>query len=351
MAKPIYNENEKRWTLRITKNGVTHKFTSRLQGQAGKRAVLAASREYQEHGTRNATVSEIRAEWLDSIAARLGEKSVSYSQAESLTRLFVLPVLGKRRIRDIKLKEWQNIINNARPKNGTGELSKKYLSNLRSQINLFLKYAYENEYIDPLRGSLYVPAGHPTIGKNVLTLDDVRRLLEPSDEFYHPCWCLMVLTGARPGEIYGLKKTDFDGLNLTIRRSINARGQITEGKNKNAKRTIPLNPVAREIIIEAIAKNEYLKSPWIFPNKSGGRCYPQTAAKAWRRFAAERNLPGSPYCLRHTFVSLVKNTMPDALLKSLVGHSSQMDTVGVYGHKMPDDDRQAVRIISEAFGQ
>ena len=351
VATPIYNEKESRWVLRVTRSGVTHKFTSRLQGNAGKRAVLAAAREYTAHGTRNATVNEIRREWLDSIITRLGADSVSYAQAESLTRLFVCPRLGSRRIRDVKLREWQECINKARPAKGTGQLSKKYLSNLKSQINLLIKYAYENEYTDPLRGSLYIPQGSPTVGKEILNPEQVRELLKPSDCFYWGAWCIMLLCGCRPGEVWGLKNSDYDGLTLTVRRSVNARGKITPGKNKNAHRVIPLHPLARQIIDETIKRNEYLKTPWIFPGKSGGRCYPQTAAKEWRVFAASRGLPGSPYCLRHTFVSMVKNTMPDSLLKQVIGHSSFTPSVDIYGHKMNGDDEKALSYIVDAFGQ
>lgn len=349
MASAIWNSKEERWTLRVTVNGHTKKFTSKTPGMAGKRKVLAAAREYCAHGSNCSTVADVRAEWLETIAARLGPDSVPYTQAESLTRLFVLPRVGHFRIADVKLKDWQNCINQAKPASGSGVLSKKYLSNLRSQINLLARYAFENEYCEPLRGSLYVPAGHPVIGKEILTPEQVRELLKPSECFYWPAFCIMLLTGMRPGEVYGLKIEDFDGLNVTIRRAINARGKITPGKNRNAARTVPLHPFARQIITDTIKRNEYLKTPWIFPGKSGGRCYPQTAAKAWREFAAARNLPGSPYCLRHTFVSMVKNTMPESLLRAIVGHSAQMDTLGTYGHKMPGDDRQTLEIIEQAF--
>lgn len=349
MATPIYNEKEKRWVLRITRNGKTHKFTSTAPGMAGKRAVLAASREFSAHGSRNSTVADIRAEWLESVADRLGVRSVPYVQGESLTRLYVLPRVGSRRIRDLKLRDWQDCINNAAPVSGSGQLSKKYLSNLRAQINLLINYAYENEYTEPLRGSLYVPQGRPVVGKDILTPDDIRALLAPSDAWYWPAWCLMLLTGCRPGEVYGLKVEDFDGLTISIKRSVNARGRITPGKNKNARRVIPLHPLAREIIEKTIERNKYLNTPWLFPGKSGGRCYPQTASKEWRTFAASRGLPGSPYCLRHTFVSMVKNTMPDSLLKNIVGHSSATPTTSIYGHKLTTDDAVALGFIVEAF--
>lgn len=350
MAQVIWNENERRWTLRVTRNGKTHKFTSREPGQKGKRAVIKAAREFSAHGTTRATVEDVRDEWLASIAARLGADSVPYSQAESLTRLYVLPRLGNWQITDVKLRDWQDCINLAKPCKGRGVLSKKYLSNLRAQINLLTRYAYENEYTEPLRGQLYIPSDHPVVGKEILNPDQVRRMLEPSDCWYWSAWCLMLLTGMRPGEVYGLKVGDFDGVNITVRRAINARGKITQGKNKNARRTIPLHPIARKLITDTIERNEYLRTEWIFPGKSGGKCYPQTAAKEWRVFAKSRDLPGSPYCLRHTFVSMVKNTMPESLLKSLVGHSAQMDTLGVYGHRMPGDEREMLQAIERSFG-
>lgn len=349
MATPIWNEKEQRWTLRVTKNGRERKFTSVKQGNAGKRAVLAAARDFQSHGSSSATVNQIREMWLDDIKARLGESSTPYQHARTLTKNYVIPRLGKRRIRDITLREWQECINQAKPVKGSGDLSKKYLSNLRSQINLLVKFAYENEYCDPLRGSLYVPAGHPVVGKGILTPEDVKRLLEPSDEFYWPAWCTMVLTGMRPGEVYGLKESDFDGMTLTIRRSINDRGEITEGKNKNARRTVPLHPFVRELIQQTIERNKILHTEWIFPNRNGDHCRPGSVIKEWHRFAEERNIPGTPYSLRHTFVSMVKTTMPEPLLKALVGHSTSMDTFGVYGHAMPGDDEKMISAITASF--
>ena len=350
MATPIWNDKEKRWTLRVTVNGTTHKFTSRTEGLAGKRKVLAAARDFGHYGTKNITVRDVRDDWLRNIELRLGKDSVSYMQAESLSRLFILPKLGKRRIRDVKLRDWQQIINEAKPQDKKkGSLSKKYLSNLRANINLLIKYAYENEYTEPLRGSLYIPAGHPVVGKEVLTPDDVKKLLDPSDNWYWPAWVLMVLTGMRPGEVYGLQNDDFDGMTLTIRRAVNEQRKITEGKNRNARRTVPLHPFARKLIQDTIERNEPLHTVWIFPNKKGQRCNPHGVRKAWTSFAKSRGIPGTPYSLRHTFVSMVKSTMPEPLLKALVGHSAQMDTIGIYGHHLDRDDVAAVGYIEEVF--
>ena len=350
-ASPIWNSKEQRWTLRVTVNGVVHKFTSVKKGESGKRAVLKSARAYGHHGSKNPTVSEIREEWLEEIEMKFGRYSESYRQAESLSRLFIIPKLGKMRIFDVKMKDWQRCINEAMPKKGKEPLSKKYLSNIRANINLLIKYAYENEYTDPLRGSLYVPVGHPTVGKEILDPDAVKRLLEPSEEWYWGAWVLMVLTGCRPGEIYGLQKGDYNGMTITIRRAINDQGRITEGKNRNAQRIIPLHAFARDLINKTIERNDEIfgGSKWIFCDTKGAMCSPHNVRKRWTKFAADRHIPGTPYSLRHTFVSMVKTTMPEPLLKALVGHSAQMDTIGVYGHHLDRDDQEAVGYIQEVF--
>ena len=42
------------------------------------------------------------------------------------------------------------------------------------------------------------------------------------------------------------------------------------------------------------------------------------------------------YELRHTFVSIAK-VLPAGEVKSWVGHSSNMDTFGIYAHALRDD--------------
>ena len=65
----------------------------------------------------------------------------------------------------------------------------------------------------------------------------------------------------------------------------------------------------------------------------------------------QRGLPGSAYSLRHTFITMMKNVMPEQMIKDIVGHAVSMDTFGTYGHILNDETRQAAEIISLTFGQ
>ena len=46
----------------------------------------------------------------------------------------------------------------------------------------------------------------------------------------------------------------------------------------------------------------------------------------------------------------MKNVMPEAMIKDIVGHSTSMDTFGTYGHILSGDARQAAEIIDLTLG-
>ena len=161
----------------------------------------------------------------------------------------------------------------------------------------------------------------------------------------------MAITGLRPGECLGLQLEDLDDDCVHIRRAVNTRNFITEGKNKNARRVVPIGGTAKKILQETIQRNEdnRLRTNWIFCSPDGSQGNQRTMKNQWNRLKAQRDLPGTLYSLRHTFVSLVKNVLPEAAIKSYVGHSESMPTLSVYGHEMNDDRRQTAQIIDLTF--
>ena len=72
----------------------------------------------------------------------------------------------------------------------------------------------------------------------------------------------------------------------------------------------------------------------------------------WNKLKEERELPPdvSVYSLRHTFISMMKNVMPEQTLKDIVGHSVSMSTFETYGHFIKDEDKRAAEVIDLTFG-
>lgn len=352
MATPVWIDNEKRWSLRCQVKGIQRRFTSSKPGISGKKEVLKKYRAFMFGETYETLIfSEAWARFLDYIIDKNG-KTESYINLEKYGRLYILPRLQKKMLNTIGLSDFQQCISKARrTSGGNAPLSRRTLRNLKATIMQFIHFAVNNGYMDPLRGQLYIPAAAPSTERVILQPSDISRLFagSSSDNWYINIFRFALVTGLRTGEVLGIQNGDIKDNVLTINRAINCRNVITEGKNPNARRRIYLNKIARQIISENQFRNGRLLTPWVFCSKTGGPLSQSTLRNAWLKLAAERNLPGCPYSLRHTFISLLKNEMPEAMLKSIVGHSASMDTYGIYGHVVNGEMEQASRIIDINF--
>lgn len=341
----------KRWRIQIQKEGKRYSFSSSLPGNKGRKDCIEKyERWYYEGGDGSKTVERVCREFLDDLSQRRGRDSEAYIQNERYIRLYILPKCRSRKMSNMTLREWQSIINTA---SGTKKpLSHKTLQNLRGIISSLVKFGYADYQCELLRGELYIPLGHSKKEKEILQPEDIKRLFEPSDKWYHPLFCFLILTGLRPSEGLGLQLSDIKGDRAYINRGVNARGKITSLKNDNAKRMIPLGSLARQIITETVARNnrKNLNTPWIFCDKYGGPGSQSTMRNNWLDLKKERSLPGTIYGLRHTFISMMKTNLAEQTIKDIVGHSASMTTFETYGHFVEGEDKRAAKIIDLTYG-
>lgn len=341
-----------RWRIQARKDGRRFSFSSSLPGTKGRKEVLKKYDQwYYGEASGEKTVGRVAEEFLSDVKARRGAESPAYEQYERYIRLYIAPKCEQRKICKMTLRDWQNVINEASGRNKA--LSEKTLKNLRGIIMGIIKFGYEDYQCEMPRGDLYIPKGHFKKEKEMLQKDDVRRLLEPSELWYHPLFCFLCVTGMRPGEALGLTVDDVKSSDrVIIRRSINSRGQITEGKNENARRMIPIGELAGSILRYTIERNEEmnLDTKWIFCSPDGSQGNQSTMRNHWNALKKERDLPGSVYSLRHTFISFMKNVLPIEVIKDIVGHSASMQTTLVYGHILDDESRKAAEVIDLTFG-
>ena len=349
--KPTWTGN--RWRIQARKDGKRYSFSSSIPGIKGrKECQLKYDNWYYGEASGEKTVGQICKEFLNDVKARRGDNSPAYEQYETYIRLYIAPVCSSKKICKMTLRDWQNVINGATGQNKP--LSDKTLRNLRGIIMGIVKFAYEDYQCEPLRGSLYIPKGHPIREKEILQKEDVRKLFEPSPLWYHPLFCFLALTGMRPSEALGIKIGDLKGDRVYIQRGVTARRKISEGKNKNARRMVPIGSLANSIIKSTIERNERynLHTEWVFCSSDGTPGNQTRMRKQWAKLKAERGLPNGAtvYSLRHTFISLMKNVMPEQMIKDIVGHSVSMPTFKTYGHLLSDEPRQAAEIIDLSFG-
>lgn len=339
--------NGKRWRIDVQKDGTRKSFYSSKPGRVGQREANAKADAWLDDGiaAKAPRVSEACGPWLREVQQTTS--NTNYRPLESRWRIWVLPVIGCKRVNALTDQDLQNVINRAH----TAGKSRKTLKNLSADMRAFCKYCRKSKVSRYLPEDIKIPAGSRYKGKNVLQPSDLLKLFNIDtttyrgktvrDDFIN-AYRFQVLTGLRPGELVGLRWTDIHGNTVQVVRSISVDGEETQGKNQNAVRAFVVSAMARRVLDEQRQQTGGEESVFCITSE---RYY----YHRWRVYCETNGLaPCSPYELRHTFVSVVK-TLPAGEIKPLVGHSEDMDTFGVYGHTLTGDAENTAQAVNGVF--
>lgn len=353
----IWHEKYNRWQANVWINGKPKSFYSSTPGRAGKKECEAKAAKWADAGaTKDAKLSQIYDEYL--VHVERTSQSANYIKTESYGRIYIKPILGGKKFSTIKPRDWQRVIDRQHERG----LSKKTLTNLRGTMRTFVKWAKSQEYIC---GDVIVdipktaPKGQrkvasPAAIKAVFEVDTVTKWRKQIPEWWVHAYRFIIVNGLRRGECAGIRDEDVQDGVLTIRRSINSLGEITEGKTENAQRRIGLPAIAVQIIEQQrrMKRDAGVVSPWLFCGRDGEPMDTNALYKEWHEFYGKQlGISCTLHELRHTFFSAVKSKMPLALLQSTFGHSEDTDSYGIYGHEFDDDLKQAATIVDEVFSK
>lgn len=368
----VWLEKQQRWQIKVQKDGVRRTFTSAKPGRTGQREANRKADLWLDEGISSTTkrCSELWEEFLISVKATAGSSYVE--QVEKFGRNYILPVIGVRRIGDLSAGMLQDVLNRAYKegclnpdgkRKSAGNLSRKTLQGIRGVEMAFVKWARQHQYTS-LRpeDEVVVPKGARTKGKRILQPDSLRILLSTdtrvirgkveTDENIH-AYRLAVMTGLRPGELLGLRVGDVAGNRLHLSRAINTLNEETSGKNENALRVLILHPLAvaelkAQLQQRAFEEGGLTEDDPIFLLRNEQSLY-----NYWRLYQRCNGIdpPISLYELRHTFVSMVEDTVSPAQLRRMVGHSRSMDTYGWYSHAVEGRANAAALAVSAALAE
>ena len=218
---------------------------------------------------------------------------------------------------------------------------------------------YGKTYIDynPLRDAKRPRGKGNTEEKKIkiLTPTQIKALLGGvEDQKYKTLIQLAVMSGARQGELLGLKWPDVDWENsqIYIQRSFN-KGSFYSTKTQTSKRRIDLGPAMMTELKRwrlACPKN---RLQLVFPNESGNPINYSNAVNRYFKPALEKaGLPSIRWHdLRHTFASLLIHQGENIkYIQSQLGHSSPTVTLNVYAHLMnPVNQASACRLENTIF--
>jgi integrase len=222
-----------------------------------------------------------------------------------------------------------------------------------------MAYAVRHKYIDynPVRDAERPrDNGKERSEIKVLKPIEIQALLEAvTEQEYKVLFLLAIMSGARQGELLGLKWGDLSfGTNqIHIQRTF-TKGRFFDTKTRSSRRKIDLSP---KVMLEL--KKWKLACPpseldLIFPNNSGNPMnYSNMVKRYFINGLRQAKLPKIRFHdLRHTYSSLlIEQGENIKYIQSQLGHSSPMVTLNVYAHLMQTVNQEAsCRLENRIFG-
>ncbi len=299
--------------------------------------------------------------WLDQWGAAAvpdllaGGQTAYAGYVERVLRLHLIPHLRGLRLAastpaDID-RAWQDLLARG--------LARKYVTNIRGVAHLAGVEAMRRGYLDrdviglsrlPRRRSNDRQPARPEI----LTPDEATRLATWCIDHLNddgPPWPLATLialeTGARRGEVLGLRWSDFDpdASLLTIARQVaqatGPRGTTTTVKGlkmEAAGRTITIGPRLADALRRHRRRTGGVGGRYLLADTDGGHLCPDTMSTQVPRVALSAGIARrvTPHMLRHTHVSLLLAAgLADVAIAARVGHSTTATTRNIYAHALP----------------
>ncbi len=354
----VWLEKYGRWQINVQKDGIRKTFSSSIPGRNGQREANRKADDWLDDNIDNASVrcDRLYDAWIEELKVTTSRSY--WEQYAMYGRTRIIPEIGRMKIDRLTEQHLQNVINTGY-KDG---LAKKTLQNIKGCMTAFVKWCRKNKATTLFVENLTIPRNAEVGERSILQPEDLAVLFRTDEnedhgklvqDTYINAYRLEVVTGLRPGEIIGLRRSDIKGDRITIRHSINAYHEETKGKNTNARRVIALTPIAALILAdqEKLRQQNDYKSDYVFPNELDDFIRPQTYRRRWQRYCKHNKITmTTPYELRHTFVSMMKN-LPEGTLKQLVGHSRSMDTYGVYSHEMQDENKRTAAMLQDVLSE
>ncbi len=281
----------------------------------------------------------------------------------------IKPYLGDKQIQDITDMDVKNMLN---------EESKIHVTStvlhIKADITSMLEKAAEKKLLltNPAKNIPIVEGQKETRSKRELTDEEIYWFMLgvqekcPKDMLVFQ---LLLTTGARIGEIAGLKWRDFNEdfsyvtINRTVIRVQNEDEWIVttnQPKTKASVRTLPIVPELRPEIqswksrLQLIAKQfdtTLTDDDFVFYNRKKDRVYDEGHFKSeieiilgYLKNEYNIDIPHfSPHHFRHTFTTkAIRNNMSMEILKNLLGHSDYRTISKVYAHTSQKDKMDAV---------
>jgi len=244
----------------------------------------------------------------------------------------VLPALGAIKVADVTFSDIDGLHRKI-TKNGRPIRANRVVALLSKMFALSIRWQMRTD--NPAKGIERNPENKRTrylSGEEILKLTEALGKIE--DQQAANVVRLLLLTGARSGEVMGAKWEDLD-----LEAGVWTKpGSTTKQKTEHR---VPLSAPARQLLSELAGADA---TGYVFPGRSGG--HRKTIRKAWEDLCKATGIAGArAHDLRHTFAShLASGGSSLPIIGALLGHT-QAQTTMRYAHLLDDPLRAATERV------
>ncbi|MBU4173333.1 MAG: site-specific integrase [Actinobacteria bacterium] len=220
----------------------------------------------------------------------------------------------------------------------------KSLTVLKMILKDALRWKYlHDDFLDDIKK---ITVNRPEM--QFLNLQEIDRFLAAASPNYHALFATAIYSGARQGELIGLRRCNVDLKNAGIRicEAYYEKYGYDQPKSDAGKRIIKISPRLVSILKEHLERVDGGPEDLVFQNKEGRHINPQNMIV--REFHPALERAGVKRIRfhdgRHTYGGLLaSNSFPLKFIQRQMGHASIVTTLDLYGHLIPE--------VVERFGE
>jgi integrase len=268
----------------------------------------------------------------------------------SISRIYIIPTIGKYRLDEVSGRVPQLMIN-AMQQRG---LSRKTIKNAMSQLSAMLKAARGWGYVAAKLDweTLFIPVQDAEKEVRCFTPDEAQRLFDAAPEPWNVCFACMAYLGLRSGEALALTwpNVDFENAVLRVRQST-WYGRILAVKSRTSRRDLPLPEALAAMLAVYRTRWRPNDQDLLFANRRGGAIGAQYVRRKVLHPIRDRlGIPrGAFHAFRHGHATIMfsEGANPKVVQDSM-GHSDIKTTMR-YTHAISNDRREAVERATQVF--
>lgn len=305
--------------------------------------------EYQE--IPDISFKDFSAKFIEAHASRVREQTLA--MYEGHLRRTAIPFFDKRRLKSIRAVDIEAYLSYLKKLGTSPATSAKQLRTLKMLLKKAVQWGYLTKS----------PAEHipmPRVPKqemNYLNPTDIEKLIANTNERYRCLITTACYTGMRQGELLGLQwgDVDFEGKRIFVRRTLQ-KGKFYEPKTKYSRRSVSIPNIVVQSLrshqINQVVHLENNHSQLVFTNDVGEPIDPSNLTK--RVFEPALKMAGLIHVrfhdLRHSYAAaLISAGENPKWIQKQLGHSSIMITLDIYGHLLPETEKNASERLEQAL--